>query len=454
MQKHDFEKQVKEKMEELSLVPAAPVWQKIEAQIKRKREKRRIVFWLLPLLLMAVGAGSYLFYHPASTTGDKADVAHSSSIQPPADIASKESSPVDQPGQAYKQDKTIGANKTTATTAFQKNNLTKNKPVPFSHMGAVASLSTDRKPVQLTVRHTTDAAEQEQSASADNSMAFTAAQIKETVATIPYSFTTDSLLQLRNAALLPARFDSSAYHFAQTDDRRWQWSIDASAGTSLLAKNVLGAFDFNKSADLYANPNLYGNGSQLNNYAAPPSPVTEGVSFAVGVGLKKKISSRIRISTGIQYAYYSMNSHTGQKVQNLLGVSRLDASSNAYFNSNRFYQYNNQYHFIEWPVGIGYQLLKRKSLYISTGVSFTRLLASNALYYDPHTNFYYRDERYLSKTGINYMAGLTYQFSIFKHVALSAGPQLQYGLRSLQKSNASSQQHLFAAGLHLDVSLK
>jgi hypothetical protein len=56
MQEQNFEKQVKQKMEELSLTPSEPVWEKVEEQIRKKRDRRRFFFWL-PLTVLLVGGG-------------------------------------------------------------------------------------------------------------------------------------------------------------------------------------------------------------------------------------------------------------------------------------------------------------------------------------------------------------------------------------------------------------
>src|SRR5690242_18897209 len=54
MQENNFEKSVQQKLDELQLTPSEPVWQKVEAAIKKRRE-RRLVFWLLPTLLLTGG---------------------------------------------------------------------------------------------------------------------------------------------------------------------------------------------------------------------------------------------------------------------------------------------------------------------------------------------------------------------------------------------------------------
>src|SRR5215203_5245286 len=56
MQEQNFERQVKQKMEELSLTPSEPVWRKVEEQIRKKRDRRRFFFWL-PLTVLVITGG-------------------------------------------------------------------------------------------------------------------------------------------------------------------------------------------------------------------------------------------------------------------------------------------------------------------------------------------------------------------------------------------------------------
>ena len=43
MQEQNFEKQVKQKMEELSLTPSVPVWKKVEEQIRKKKRTKVVI---------------------------------------------------------------------------------------------------------------------------------------------------------------------------------------------------------------------------------------------------------------------------------------------------------------------------------------------------------------------------------------------------------------------------
>ena len=57
---NDFERQVQQKMEELDLVPSAPVWEKIESQISDKKDRRRYVLWFFLLCLLLGGGVTWL----------------------------------------------------------------------------------------------------------------------------------------------------------------------------------------------------------------------------------------------------------------------------------------------------------------------------------------------------------------------------------------------------------
>src|SRR4051812_15407612 len=107
MQEQNFEKQVQHKLEELSLTPSAPVWQKVENEIREKKKRRRLIaFWLFPLLL---GAGTFW---SIVTLTHKNDYQSSTIDTPDNQIEKKQSSISD------KQSVTITSNEQTKPTAI------------------------------------------------------------------------------------------------------------------------------------------------------------------------------------------------------------------------------------------------------------------------------------------------------------------------------------------------
>ena len=74
MQENNFEKQVQQKMEELQFVPSEPVWQKVALQIGKEKRKRRLVLFLLPLLL---ATGSAIWYVSSNNNDSSKTISQS-----------------------------------------------------------------------------------------------------------------------------------------------------------------------------------------------------------------------------------------------------------------------------------------------------------------------------------------------------------------------------------------
>src|SRR6188474_2601985 len=71
MQEQNFEKQVRQKMEELSLTPSDPVWKKIEEQVRKKRDRRRLFFWL-PVTVLLLSGGLWFVANNINTNNSVA----------------------------------------------------------------------------------------------------------------------------------------------------------------------------------------------------------------------------------------------------------------------------------------------------------------------------------------------------------------------------------------------
>lgn len=444
MQKHDFEKQVQEKLEELSLTPSAPVWQKVEEQIRKKKDKRRIIFWLLPLLLTGVGIAGYFSFHPIQTTKKNKGLVNRSILQPSHAVAEPHSNTTELKTQ--KENKpSQPVDETTISTQKPVASLT-----PSHHFNASLTSVTEKNngdpPTIQEINNTSGEAELLSKIVATNSYT-------EPVDVISVSIDKDSLLLLKPVTPLKTTINNAIVASNHYKEKKWQWGAFAYIGSSSVQNGLVDAINRDKSADLYMNPAPTGSGT--GNFTLPPSPTTKGWAIAIGVDVKRKISNRTFLSTGIHYAYYSTHIYVGQKIRDSSSISQnlYDASRN-FSNTNRTYNYQNRYHFIEVPININYRLLKQAPLYVHTGISIVRLVKSHALYYDPSRNLYYQTNRYLNKTQFNWMAGITYQFSVTNHLLVEAGPQIQYGLRPLQQQNGQEKLHLFSSGIRINISLK
>jgi hypothetical protein len=120
--------------------------------------------------------------------------------------------------------------------------------------------------------------------------------------------------------------------------------------------------------------------------------------------------------------------------------------------------YVNKYHFIELPLSASYRLNKSKRipLVIDAGVSFARLMNTNALHFDGISRVYYENDDFFKKMQV----GLNGSFNIgflqnTKH-PLFVGPNLRYYATGLLKEEvgSSGSQHLWSFGLNAKMLLK
>ncbi|MBD0377941.1 MAG: hypothetical protein ICV51_20225, partial [Flavisolibacter sp.] len=88
----------------------------------------------------------------------------------------------------------------------------------------------------------------------------------------------------------------------------------------------------------------------------------------------------------------------------------------------------------------------RLPLHWNAGISATRLLSTNALFYDRTANVYYQNKSNLKKTQLQSFTGFTYRIWKGEKASLMIGPQFQYSFTRMNKEN-TQKQHLFFAGI-------
>lgn len=460
MQENNFAKAAQEKLDSFSLTPSEPVWQKIEAAIKKKRERR--LLWLLPFLML----GSSLVWYGTTKQDEKIAQNRTLKIKQPAQTFSKphvpqsnqtltakikisglEISAVKAPepittsvklGIKQKEDaattsrryvaiaiipnneinKTNNAEKSTTNLSL----INKSKPIPTDK---ILSNSTKEKPAQIL--------KTKASAEPNNTATKTAVAPNESPQNV--------------IAQTASKNKASS---------KWTWRIVSRAGLSTLKENLF-SVSASKAAraqnDYYASfPSGLGNGN-YNANRSKPAPPTNGLQFSLGVLLQKPIGKKSSLITGLHYGFYSMHVAVGAQLSpdsvNRNATLFSLSAQNIYGNNSRQNRVTNSFHFIELPVGIEHRFLKNESLHLQYGIAFSQLLKSNALQYDGIANVYYKAASRLRKTNVAFFTGVEYTLWKKKTVALQAGPYVQYGLRNSFKNGQRS--HLVSNGIQLHM---
>ncbi|HET7897166.1 MAG TPA: hypothetical protein VFL47_05840, partial [Flavisolibacter sp.] len=86
----DFEKKVQAKMEQLNMVPSAPVWEKVALQIRPEKRRRRLFVWLF-LGVVLLGGGWLIATQQTKAPGTTAsqNVSAKPASIPPSDVSSR-----------------------------------------------------------------------------------------------------------------------------------------------------------------------------------------------------------------------------------------------------------------------------------------------------------------------------------------------------------------------------
>lgn len=485
---NEFEKQVQQKMEELKLVPSAPVWENVEKQIRKKRERKRFLFFLLPVMLLA-GAGILWMLEQGrqgslqslDNTTIKQKAEKNNFENRASNPQTKIQTPVTQGPEKTKTNseiETSGADTKKKETGkdpfvFSKpfNRVSKSKIIQPNEEGPVIKkLSAEQFRQPKTVRRKENMP--------NNGVAVTELDPKNN--SIPPPVEKKEQFQ-NNQKLLPIISAnenpkeqkttggvSEADSVKKEETLRLVKPLDSSAG-----KKIAGAgnkwekiFTFRLGESMYKNGIFSGRKSLMDyvpnaNTGGGFSPVYDssgsgkkGFSFAIGAGVKRNFGKRMELTAAVQYHYYSTHGKVGEKKNGDTAVffwgNRLTASG--FYTNTGTKEYTTEYGIIEIPVSFHYRLIKKIPLQFSAGASYGRLLYSNALTFDASRNFFYYNEKNNVKNFISIFSSLQYRIFTKNRAKIVTGPMVQFMPSLLQRENRFASPHLFFAGIKTDIS--
>jgi hypothetical protein len=191
----------------------------------------------------------------------------------------------------------------------------------------------------------------------------------------------------------------------------------------------------------------------------------QGFSFWAGVFAQRSVLKKLSLSIGLNLHYYSTLTKTGQQVSAPVAGSVVTSSlfyttavvpaaqSYPYYPAGNGNTFTNRYYFLEIPVSLQWQLNRGKKLplFWEGGLSLSRLMSENALYYNGSAGLYYKDGGGVANpiqlsASTSFMIGLAVGSS-----RIQLGPQIQYGLTSLVNEKIAGTQHLFYGGLKFTI---
>ena len=500
MPENEFEKKVSSEMQGLRFKPSENVWLRVEERI-RKKKKRRIfvvIFLVAGLSLMGYWQRSNLFgasendiaktvRRPADSPGEKQkeqnsqstnDINNSSAIKQNTETSKPEEttnttekaadnkltddrSVTDKKNITVSKNEFIKPKKSKEETNGKPGSVkTKTDHKPEASIGIVSAnsktkngvvdnTSKDLKPNPETNEkqkeiNQTDAKPVE--SKIDSAKTVTSEQEKSATPK------TDTLLKAD-----PTKDPASQIVKKDPSEKKWKWGFHITPGISSLSENGL-SFPQDGSDRVYLSS--VGSGSS----AAPParqkpSDVKPGFAFQAGGFAQKQLSSRISLTLGLQYGYYSNVLHVGNMRgslnSNILFSGAFDRNASYIYNAGGdTIKYTNSYHFIELPLSFQWQLNKNKTKPFKWSVDFTvgQLIASNAIMYDTAFNgVYYQNKSQLNKTQFGLSTGFSWTIANNKKVQWNLGPVGNIHLNKLVDNPFDNKGYLFFVGLRTGI---
>jgi Outer membrane protein beta-barrel domain len=482
MQDPEFEKKVRQKMEELKFSPSGSVWTGVEAKIKKDRDRKRPLIWILLALGIALGGTFYLLYvtAPANSHKSVAKDAGQPGSSGPGSASERAATAIAKNKQggsdskASEKTKNLLGSRQTFKVDFSRGEKQKSSVIngedldaKNGRVGKKRNASTGINSTRLQETLSTDQARvgennTKKPLSADQGLAFTNPGEKKTPSDNEHANSQVIIPGIAEAAHKPegpmgqaAKKDTIAIKpLAQskhpTKKNAWKFGFSTAGGISpmyqeLFKRTAGSPVAYYSLSAFSSSPILY--------YG--PSEIKPGFSFSAGFLAEKPISQKISISTGLSYHYFSNIIQTGEYYNGSLSLTVSNTSSiniNGYYRNGNTQSYTNEYHFLEMPINLQYQFSEGKKLHLfaSAGFSIAELLETDALHFDYGSGAYYKNDALFNKTQVNGLIALQAGF-YHRHTMLKIGPQLQYGLTNLLSSSTGDKQHMFFAGINLAV---
>jgi len=478
MPENEFEKKVSSEMQDLRFKPSETVWLRVEERIKKKKKRRIfvIIFLLAGLALLSYWQRSNLFgekendiakiekqkegnSRPAgdtnsnSTTKQNTETTKKEGSQNTTDMVVNDE---------LKEDKSVIDKKGYAVSKKEinkpKKNKDENKVKPVSEKTkigdeaevSIAILSADSKKRNTIVDDGKNTElKQSEVKPLENEIDTSKVQIleQEKMSTEKK----DTLLKVDKA-----KAPSAPIVKKDSSGKKWKWGLHITPGVSSLSDKGL-SFPQNGSDRVYFSS--VGSGSAVPPARQKPSDAKPGFAFQAGAFAQRQLSSRISLSMGLQYGYYSNILHIGNRKDSVISNSQfsvvLDRNANQAYNAGGdTIKYTNHYHFIELPLRFQWQLNKNKAkpFIWSTGFTIGQLISTNAIMYDTAFNgIYYQNKKLLNKTQFSFSTGFSWTIVNNKKAQWSLGPVANIHLNKLIDNPFENTGYLFFIGLRTGI---
>jgi hypothetical protein len=447
MHENKFEKEVREKMDHFGFDPSEAVWAGVEKEINKGKKDRRPLFWLFFFSGLALlGGGIYFtgykyFAGPNPVSYEKQEIEKNPEKKSGAEklIKADNTTKLDDAGNVSSNE---SAGQTTNQPELKGGYILKNNRKSEIILKSGKFINgpdnvPDNKKEEI---------KQTEESEIEDSGILRAENNRKTVteSSLASAQVTKAKISLTDSASDAKKTGKEIQH-----SKKHSWEIGFFGDAGISSANQTLFKPTNTTAYPYA-PLSSGPGA-INTTTVPTSAISPGFSFGAGAFVIRDLSKRISFQAGIGYHYYSTKINTGKAVNGPVYTFSTNAQgliANSFYPNGNDREYTNQYHFVDLPLTINFQLNKsmHTPLIWQAGFSISYLVNSNALYFDPLSNVYFENSQQFNRTQLNATTALLIGFNLHNST-IQIGPLLQYGLTGLSKNGAGVSEHLLYYGV-------
>ena len=477
MQENEFEKQVKNMMEEFQLAPSDTAWEKVSHRITEEKKRKRYFIFLLFFGLITAGVFGYFISEKntkklnavtitnKAAQHDKDNIVSIDSNKNNSDKTLSATNDVvinDTATKDLKNDKTIFKDDHTSNKYLQLNS-TINKDLR-AYKKDVSVLKNDKIALQqntstpkksnIVIADTNKILQQDSIVSTSliitNDSSLRIAKSNNVDSSLIHTDSATNTLPATNAAVKKKESKTlSTYKIP-----KWQFGVNAMYGKSNLTSGLVSVDKALPSAlgpldsiagrfDTSGNSKLY----------------TASEAYSFGFVVQKKIFKTAVVGVGINYQHLSVKSHISNQVN--AGYFLQSSNNTINYIINNYYRpgnasvFVNTYNFIEIPVYFQQDIFhtKKVSFSYNAGFSLRHLLSSKSLIYSEANNIYYFKDGLLHTTQVQLQGGLNVKFNTGKSTSIYIGPQVSYSLSKNFKNSNDGSFHFINYGLQAGLLL-
>lgn len=451
MADRSFEEQVREEMAGLLIRPGVAVWEKLEADLTRKKKRRGLIWFVfagLGILLL-----SAVWYNMREAELNKEELR--------ANIVSGRDSALPK-----KEGRATQPASNNVITFHDKEN--KEQPGIIHDKTETAATFykkvTDRKPVKQVLPVLADTTKKITGETNTNSSITVADAIvskADNMNAVTDPVTPVHKEELSDSVIAPAAKTTltsdtvSKEMTAQIKEKaavkkRWQLSLAVAGGISGMRKLPGQTLAYQSSI---SNPSAGGLPGGNNTYRVPS--LQDAGSYGIALWADKQLSKRYGVGISLGYETYHSKTGVGTRVDSSLqsSFSTSAADQRFYYISTDSVPYVNRFQFAQAAVSgyAKYFLGKSLQLRWELGLGLSALLGSNALHYDNGRGVLFTNRSLLRTLQWHLSTGVEFGFG--KQPFLFLGPQITWFIQSPYTDQGSADQHLFRSALRARIVL-